>query len=127
MQPLVGSLDTLAKLRPVTFEWRDPEHRGAGLQKGFIAQEVEKVLPEWVGVDEQGYRTLDKKGLDVMLVASVQTLKMENDSLKDRVRALEAGRPPLTSGLGGAAAGILGLGLGLGALGSRRRRSDAGA
>src|SRR5687768_5367909 len=47
---LEGSLDKLLKLRGVTFEWKDPaKHVGRfGVQTGFIAQEVEKVFPDWV-------------------------------------------------------------------------------
>ena len=37
-----NALDTVNKLRPVAFEWQDPEDSGMeGAQLGFIAQEVE--------------------------------------------------------------------------------------
>jgi hypothetical protein len=124
VQSLSGSLDDLAKLRPVTFEWKIPDDHGRepGKQFGFIAQEVEKVKPEWVGVDDQGFKTLNTTRLQIMLVDSVRTLKTENDELRDRVKALEAGRRPLISGMGEG-----GLGIGLVAIAgalivSRRRR-----
>jgi hypothetical protein len=92
VQPLSGSLDTLLKLRGVTFEWKNPsehdDHRG--LQRGFIAQEVEKVIPEWVGVDGKGFKNLNLTGLEPMVVESLRTLKLENDDLRARVRTLEA-------------------------------------
>ncbi len=132
VQPLAGALDDLAKLRAVTFEWREPgEHGPAGTQVGFIAQEVEKVKPEWVSVDDQGFKAVNLKGLDVMLVASVGTLKKDNDvlraqamDLQDRIKALEAARRPMLSGIDGG-----GLGLGLVALAgavivTRRKRSE---
>lgn len=129
VQSLTGSLDVLAKLRAVTFEWKNREERGysAATQYGFIAQEVEKVKPEWVGVDAQGFKTLDNTKLQVMRVDGVRTLKMENDDLRDRVRALEAARRPHISGM---AEGGIGFGVCAGLLGSslvlaRRKRSDS--
>jgi len=76
VQPLMGALDQLVKLRPVTFEWKEPGvHGPAGTQIGFIAQEVERVKPEWVGIDADGYKTLNMSriGLDAMLVDSLRT------------------------------------------------------
>jgi hypothetical protein len=90
----------------------------------LIAQEVEKVKPEWVATDDKGFRTLNPKGLDFMLIASVQSLKAENDDLRDRVKALEAGRRPLTSGFGEGGLGVgVGLLLALGVYAASRRRS----
>ncbi len=109
VQSLSGSLDVLSRLRPVSFEWKEPGRDGhtSGTQVGFIAQEVEKVKPEWVSVNDDGYKTIDNTRLPVMLVDSVRTLKMENDDLRlrsanqeDRIKSLEAGRRPLVSGLG---------------------------
>jgi hypothetical protein len=50
IKPLEGALDRLLQLRGVTFEWKEPEKHAnmTGRQRGFIAQEVEKVMPEWV-------------------------------------------------------------------------------
>ena len=41
-----GQLDKVLSLRPRTFTWKDP--RKDGHQEGFIAQEVETVIPEAV-------------------------------------------------------------------------------
>jgi hypothetical protein len=126
IQSLVGSLDTLTKLRPVTFEWKDPA-RGEGTKAGFIAQEVEEVKPDWVAVDDQGFKTINMDRLPVMLVDSVRTLKLQNDLLAERVRELESGRRPLASGidLNGVGFGIGGLAIGVGlVLVARRKRFD---
>jgi len=68
----------------------------SGTYKGFIAQEVEKVFPEWVQENEAGYKTIRMDELNVVLVEAVKELKAENDALKaqnksilDRVEALE--------------------------------------
>jgi hypothetical protein len=100
IQTLTGSLELLTKLRPVTYEWINPEeeqHKGdPKVIKGFIAQEVEKVMPGWVSTNDKGFKTLNTGELQVMLVDSVRTLKAENDALNDRVKALE-GRPRLAA------------------------------
>jgi hypothetical protein len=65
IEPLTGALDSLLKLRGVTFEWKapdtTPEGHGdeAGTQTGFIAQEVEGVFPTWVGGNSKGFKTLN--------------------------------------------------------------------
>jgi hypothetical protein len=126
VQPLTGALDKLVKLRPVTFEWKNPEEHGGrnGAQKGFIAQEVEKVMPEWVGVDAKGFKTVDMIGIDAMLVESIRTIKAENDALKDRVKALEANRRQLNASLLGE--GGLGLAVVAAAFIVSRRKRAAG-
>jgi hypothetical protein len=50
IRPMADGLDKLTKLRGVTFEWVNPEDHAnqTGTQAGFVAQEVEKVFPNWV-------------------------------------------------------------------------------
>jgi hypothetical protein len=130
VQPLQGAIDRLLQLRGVTFEWKDPAERGGqtGTQRGFIAQDVEKVMPEWSGPpDEKGFKTIAVPGhaFDALVVESLRSLKTENDELRDRVNALEANRRPVASGFG-MGAGILGLAaIGGAFVISRRKRTDA--
>jgi len=90
VQPLAKSLATIVSLRPVSFEWRKPNEmeRSAGTQVGFLAQDVEQVEPSWVGVDDQGFKTINMNRLTPMLVDSVRELKAENDNLLKGVVAL---------------------------------------
>jgi hypothetical protein len=101
VQPLTGALDRLLKLRGVSFEWKDPsahEHEaghGAGLQTGFIAQDVETAFPSWVKQDGyvapngDRYKTLELRQIEALEVESIRTLKEENDELKLRADRLE--------------------------------------
>jgi hypothetical protein len=61
VRPLAGAVDQLLQLHGVTFEWKNPSEQGGrtGTQRGFIAQEVEKVFPAWVGEDAKGFKTLN--------------------------------------------------------------------
>lgn len=50
---LDSSLDKITKLRPVHFKWKNPTRvTKAGHESGFIAQEVEKIFPDWVNETE---------------------------------------------------------------------------
>lgn len=125
--PLTRALDQLLALRGVTFEWKNPAKKGdnTGTQRGFIAQDVEKVLPEWVSVDQDGFKAINTRGLEAMLVESLRTLKEENNALRDRVRALEEKRSP-TAAAGfsaGSLFGVAGITMLAGALVISRRRN----
>jgi hypothetical protein len=58
--------------------WADERQRirneNAGVYKGFIAQEVEQIFPEWVKEGEDGYKTLDTSELLPVLVEAVKEL-----------------------------------------------------
>ena len=63
---------------------------------GLIAQEVEKVMPEMVVQEADGFRAVHYERLPMLLLQSVRELKSENDALKRllteqeaRLRALE--------------------------------------
>ncbi|MBU1545126.1 MAG: tail fiber domain-containing protein, partial [Proteobacteria bacterium] len=71
VQTIENALDTVSQLRGVTFNWIDSE-RGAGLQRGFIAQEVEGIIPEWVRDDGNGYLMLEKIGVEALLVEAIK-------------------------------------------------------
>jgi hypothetical protein len=49
-------------------------------KKGFIAQEVEQVFPEWVKTDEDGHKTISMSELNAVLVEAIKELKAEKDS-----------------------------------------------
>jgi hypothetical protein len=85
--PLSDALDTLLELRGVHFEWRDPDSgrsREPGQQTGLIAQEVQRIFPQWVGEDIDGYKTLtiDHRAMAALTVEAVRRLKMESDARK---------------------------------------------
>jgi len=92
---LTGSLDKILQLRGVNYTWKDTENRGAETHIGFIAQEVEEVIPELVGdgglpIDEDGneaYKNVNYANLVPVLVEAIKELKAENDALKARLDA----------------------------------------
>ncbi len=86
---LTGSLHTLLGLRGVTFAYKDPAaiHELPGTRIGFIAQEVEQVLPDWVE-EVDGYKRLTIRGFEALTVEALRELQAENAGLRAEVEAL---------------------------------------
>jgi hypothetical protein len=86
VEPLENTLDKVSKLRGVSYRWNTEEYPDINFdgkpQIGFIAQEVEPVLPELVSTDENGYKGLDYDKMTAVLVEAVKELKAQNDALK---------------------------------------------
>lgn len=100
--PLHGSLSTLLSLRPVTYEYSDASQRMylPGTQTGFVAQEVQKVLPAWIDESPDGTLLLTPRGFEAMVVDAMQELSQrhaqeiealhrENAELRARLERLE--------------------------------------
>ncbi len=84
------ALDTIMRLRPVTFEWKDALDSGmAGTQMGFIAQEVEKVLPTMVLTQPNEEKTKGLKSTELLpvLAKAIQELSDKTDVQKSRLDA----------------------------------------
>ena len=97
--------------------------RNDRVQRGFVAQDVEKVMPEWVSTNDKGDQQINMDSLVPMLVDSVKTLKTENDDLKSHLSAIENSRKIVLAG-NAWGFGIGGLGIGLAMVISRRKRDD---
>jgi hypothetical protein len=95
--PFPRLLDKVAQLQPVHFYWRTEEfpdrHFGTAQSFGLLAQDVERILPELVREDEEGYKAVRYNEIPLLLLQAVRELKAENDALKqrdtDRERELE--------------------------------------
>jgi hypothetical protein len=113
IQDLDAGLNEVMQLKPVRFEWADAafvrygkqrpltacERRAAdpamqGKQIGFIAQDVEKVLPSVVVTEPNADKTKVWPSSEQIpvLVKAVQELKTENDALRADVETLKATR-----------------------------------
>lgn len=128
VRPITGALDSIMKIVGCTFLRTDvePLYNNARLQKvnrqrradnlpevtnpperrraGFIAQEVEAVLPEAVGEDPEaptgytlqqggGKRALDTTAVLALAVQAIKELKSQVDDLKSQVAALKGTTP----------------------------------
>jgi len=94
IRPLDEVLAKVAQLRPVSYRWRADEfpdrHFGTGVNVGLLAQDVERVFPELVSTDEQGYKMVSTSELPYLTLAAVRELKTDNDALRARNASLAA-------------------------------------
>lgn len=85
-------LEDIAKLNVISFKWNHREN-DKRLKIGLVAQEVQEILPELVGVDGSNFLTLDYSTfggvVGVMNTKEILSVKSEVEVLKDRVSALE--------------------------------------
>jgi hypothetical protein len=99
----IDVVETLERLRGVAFNWDTSQDRARNLgdrrEIGLIAQEVEAVLPEVVGVGKDGYKTLDYAKLTALLIEVAKAQQSEIAAqrgiigeLRERMGRLEAGR-----------------------------------
>ncbi len=98
--PLSEGIDTIMRLRPVSYRYKSEYAEGKqgmdGLKRGFVAQEVEAVVPAMVtqtteeigeGRTIEDFRILNNGDFTPILVKAVQELKQENDALRDELKA----------------------------------------
>jgi hypothetical protein len=88
--PADGSLDQVMKLRPVAFDWKDQKSRGGQRNIGFIAQEVQKVIPDVVLQQQDGYFTVQYDNMTAVLAGAIQQIKALFDGLVTEVEHLAA-------------------------------------
>jgi hypothetical protein len=90
---MTEGLDKIDRIRPVTFDWIPTENVSdrEGADFGFIAQELEEVLPEVVHTRGDGYKTVMYEKVVPVLVqamkeqqAMIEALKAEIEFLKNK-------------------------------------------
>lgn len=78
--PITYGLNEVLQLNPVSFDWKNDNNKNK--QFGFIAQEVQEVMPEAV-IDGE-YLGLEKDAIYTALVNAIKELKKEIDELKNK-------------------------------------------
>ncbi len=86
VQTLSGSLSKVSSLRGVSYQFNQsgfPEKNfDDKTHLGFIAQEIQKIFPELVSTDQNGFLAVNYVGLIPVLVSAIQEQKSTIDSLK---------------------------------------------
>lgn len=87
IRPLEGALQKTIKMQGVSFDWRQDEYPQRGLtsarQIGLIAQDVEKVIPELVSTNTDGFKAVAYDKVVALLIEAVKELYSENDTLRE--------------------------------------------
>jgi len=88
LEPKFG-LDAIEALKPKTYNWNydgaDPSQ-----QTGFIAQDVQQVMPQLIKTGANGMLSLNYTGIIPSLVLSIQQQQKEIDELKQQIQQLQA-------------------------------------
>ena len=93
--PMVGALDSVLKLKPVTYTWKS----NGAFDNGFIAHELQEVLPSAVSgkkdaLFEDGSmnpQCVDYSKLVATLTSAIQELNAKVDAQAAEIAALKAG------------------------------------
>ena len=94
IQPIKYGVNELVKLNSVSYLWNANDYPDMGFDKetqfGFIAQEFEKIIPELVRTDKDGYKSIDYVKLTPVLVEAIKEQQKQIDELKSLVNELNA-------------------------------------
>ena len=92
--PIENPLQKVQQLHGVTFDWKTKEFPERAFSDnralGFIAQEVEKVLPEVVQTEKtaEGYKSVQYDKVVALLVEAIKEQQKQINSLKTEVKKL---------------------------------------
>ena len=78
--PIDNSLDRVNAIDGVYFNWKEKQERNAGV----IAQQVQKVLPEVVSEDNNGYLNVDYGGIVPLLLEAIKELESRVKELENK-------------------------------------------
>jgi hypothetical protein len=88
IHPLTGALEKVEQLQGVTFDWKEDtdSFKITNLKHdiGFIAQQVQEVLPDLVRADESGYLGLRERALIPLLVEAIKELNKKIEKLEGK-------------------------------------------
>ncbi len=94
IQSLNNSLTTIGRLQGVSYAWRIEEYPDRafddGRHLGFIAQDVEAVVPEVVNVGSDGTYSLRYQEIIPLLVEAIKEQQATISAQNERIEALEA-------------------------------------
>jgi hypothetical protein len=90
---LPNSLNKIMNMRGIEYTWREDSPFGKDDRKrqiGFVAQEIEAVIPELVTTDPSGFKSVKYANVTAVLVEAVKEQQAQIDALKKTIDELEA-------------------------------------
>lgn len=120
IQPLSMGLNTVLSLRPVSYNWKQNSAESIAAetsitsssessiaaygpiedeqtQYGFLAQEVENVIPDAVKTDEEGHKMINYTAIIPMLVQAIQEMQTTIEAQAQKIDMLSNGTVASTS------------------------------
>ena len=90
IQPVKNALPAVLQLQPVTYYFKKDEFKNKNFndakQVGLIAQDVEKIYPELVQTDADGFKSIDYAKLTPILAQAIKEMNEQNDVLRENNR-----------------------------------------
>jgi hypothetical protein len=83
-------LNEVLQLNPVSFTWKDTEKHGSQKEIGFIAQEVQPLIPEVIGENFDGTLSLDYAKMISVLTKAIQELNDKVEAQAAEITSLNA-------------------------------------
>ncbi len=91
--PITDALDKVRLLKGITFEWNGEKYPEMGFSEGvhlgFIAQDVEQIIPELVKTDENGYKAVAYDNITALLVEALKQQDEKILRLETEIKALK--------------------------------------
>jgi hypothetical protein len=86
VEPIANALSDITQLEGVSFDWKDTGTRG----HGFIAQQVEPILPDVVQTDDEtGIKSINYVGMIGHLVEAIKEQQTQIDALTAQIEELK--------------------------------------
>lgn len=89
IRTLDNALEKTMEMRGVSYTWKT-DVSNEDPQIGVIAQEVEKIYPEFVRTDENGMKSVNYAQMTAVLIEAVKALNLELQELKNDNATLQA-------------------------------------
>ena len=89
IKPLEYGLSDVLQINPVRFDYKTDESDDSK-RLGFIAQELQPVIPEAVGGNEETFYGVSATELIPALIKAIKELNAKVETLEARIAALEA-------------------------------------
>ena len=87
IQTLPSALEKVSALRGVSYQWKDRNDDSTKI--GVVAQEIEKVYPELVHTDEDGYKSVAYSNLVAPMIEAIKELNQTVIELQSQVQHLQ--------------------------------------
>ena len=85
-----NALEKVEHLNGYYYHWKDGNDQSR--QAGFLAQEVEQVLPEIVSTDSEGYKSVDYGKMNALLLQAIKEQQLQIQNLKDALDKMKTDR-----------------------------------
>jgi len=83
------------QLEGVAFDWDRTDypqmHFSEGTQMGLIAQDVERIIPEVVDTDGDGYKSIQYGKISALLIEAIKAQQKEIEGLRREVENIRNG------------------------------------